>query len=68
MNSDGVSLGLNDNWQDDQKTAIAATQLGPARAKEAALLRTLRAGAYTAVVRGANGGSGIAVVEAYNLP
>jgi hypothetical protein len=30
-------------------------------------VRTLGAGAYTALVRGASGGTGIGLVEAYNL-
>ncbi|MGI8431030.1 MAG: CAP domain-containing protein [Chthoniobacterales bacterium] len=68
FDQNGVSLGKNDNWQSDQKAEILASQLAPVKTAEAALLRTLRPGAYTAIVRGASGGSGIAVVEAYSLP
>lgn len=68
FDQNGFSLGMNDNWQSDQKAEIVATQLAPTKTAETALLRTLSPGAYTAIVRGVSGSSGIAVVEAYNLP
>lgn len=64
----GTSLGMNDNWRSDQESEILATQVAPTRDAEAALVRTLTPGAYTAIVRGAQNSSGVAVVEAYNLP
>jgi hypothetical protein len=39
----------------------------PANNREAAILATLVPGNYTAVVRGKDDTTGIAVVEAYNL-
>ncbi|MEO6871131.1 MAG: CAP domain-containing protein [Chthoniobacterales bacterium] len=68
VNGNGVSLGANDNWRSDQESEILATQVAPTRDAEAALVRTLAPGAYTAIVRGAQNSSGIAIVEAYNLP
>ena len=50
-----------------QKAQIMATGLAPTNARESAIYATLPAGAYTAVVRGVNGATGIAVAEAYNL-
>jgi hypothetical protein len=67
-NSNGVVLASNDNWKDSQRTAIEASGLQPTNDLESALVRTIPAGAYTAIVRGAGGGTGVALVEAYNLP
>ncbi|MBC5800675.1 MAG: hypothetical protein GIW94_12005 [Candidatus Eremiobacteraeota bacterium] len=68
IDRDGVSLGMNDDWRSDQAAEIVETQLAPANDHEAVLVRTLAPGAYTVIVRGANGTSGLAVVEAYRLP
>jgi cysteine-rich secretory family protein len=68
VNSNGESLGANDNWRSDQESEILATQIAPANDAEAALVRTLAPGAYTAIVRGVQNSSGVAVVEAYHLP
>lgn len=64
----GVVLASNNNWQDSQKDAIAATRLSPSNDLESAILRTLPGGSYTAIVRSATGAPGTAVVEVYNLP
>ncbi len=61
------SVISNDNWMETQKNAIAATGLAPAKALEPAILATLTPGAYTAIVRGVNDTSGIALVEIYDL-
>lgn len=61
-------LESNDNWGDSPNhQAIIDTTIAPANSLEAAIIRTLSPGAYTAIVRGANGGTGTAVVEAYDL-
>jgi uncharacterized delta-60 repeat protein len=59
----------NDNWRDDptQAAAIKATGLAPIDDFESAIDATLNPGAYTAVIRGKNDSSGVAVVEAYDL-
>ena len=63
-----TSLGTNDNWQQNSNAAqIVATGLAPTNPKESALLVTLAPGNYTAVLRGKNNGTGIGVVEAYDL-
>ena len=62
-------LDLNDDWMDSaQKTQIQNSGLAPSNAKESAILKTLPAGQYTAIVRGANGGTGVGSVEIYQLP
>jgi uncharacterized delta-60 repeat protein len=57
----------NDNWRDAQQSEIQATGLAPSNDLESAIVATLPAGAYTAIVRGTNDGTGIALVEAYDL-
>lgn len=65
----GASIGFNDNWRDTQWQAISATQLAPTDDREAAIVAPfLAAGNYTAVVRGKNDTTGVALVEAYRLP
>jgi uncharacterized delta-60 repeat protein len=70
-NSSGALIRSNDNWRDDptQESEIIATGIPPANDLEAAIVETLSAigSAYTAIVRGANNGTGIGVVEAYDL-
>jgi hypothetical protein len=65
--SNGALLMSNDNWRSTQATEIDATTIAPADDKEAALLATLKPAAYTAIVRGSNETTGIAMVEAYAL-
>ncbi|PYJ86168.1 MAG: hypothetical protein DME70_08550, partial [Verrucomicrobia bacterium] len=66
----GNTLLTNDNWQESegQKADINAAGLAPSDPKESAMLMMLPPGAYTAVVRGNGGGTGIALVEIYQLP
>ncbi len=67
-NSSGAIVKTNDNWQQGPNfKAIDDAGLAPTNAKESALEATLAPGAYTAVVRGVNGGVGTAVVEVYDL-
>jgi FtsP/CotA-like multicopper oxidase with cupredoxin domain len=65
----GLTTIINDNWRDDpaQETAIIATGIAPSDNLEAAIDTTLLPGAYTAIVRGKNNTSGIALVEVYDL-
>jgi hypothetical protein len=59
----------NDNWRDDpvQEAAIQATGIPPANNLESAIDATLNPGTYTALVRGKNNTSGVALVEVYDL-
>jgi hypothetical protein len=63
----GGIVATNDNWQDTQKDAIQATTIPPSDPREAAILRQLSPGNYTAVVRGKNNTKGVAVIEAYQI-
>lgn len=57
----------NEGWRNTQEAEIIATTIPPSNDNESAILATLVPGNYTAVVRGKNDTTGIAVVEAYNL-
>jgi hypothetical protein len=63
----GTLLASNDNWRATQETAILDTGVAPTRDAEAAIVASLPPGSYTALVRGANGTGGVAVVEVYQL-
>jgi hypothetical protein len=63
----GGIIATNDNWQDSQADEIRATTIPPGDPHEAAILRQLSPGAYTAIVRGTNNTTGVAVVEAYQI-
>ncbi len=66
-NGNGALIASNDNWKDTQQEALQATGLAPTNASESALLMSLAAGPYTAVVRGKNNTTGVALVEVYAL-
>ena len=59
----------DDNWRDDplQAAAIQATGIPPTNDLESAIDVTLNPGSYTAIVRGKNSTSGVALVEVYDL-
>jgi arylsulfate sulfotransferase len=66
--SSGSAIATNDNWQDDVNWIdVRKNTLSPIDQRESALVLHLPAGAYTAVVRGANGGTGIGLAEVYTL-
>jgi Cysteine-rich secretory protein family/SdrD B-like domain len=65
--ANGVLLAMNDNWRTTQETAIIATGVAPTRDSESAIVTSFLPGAYTAIVRDANGTTGVAVVEVYQL-
>ena len=59
-------IASNDNWQDaTNASAIQATGLAPVNSLEAAILITLPPGAYTAIVSGAGGGTGVGIIEVF---
>jgi hypothetical protein len=61
-------LKENDDWQtNDNANEIIATTIPPQNPKEAAVLVRLEPGYYTTVVTGADGGTGIALVEVYEI-
>ncbi len=66
--SAGHVLYTNDDWQNsDQAAAITASGMQPTNPRESAIVVTLAPGGYTAIVRGAGGATGVALVEVYDL-
>jgi hypothetical protein len=64
----GQLLASNDNWgASANKQEIVDSTVAPSNDKESAIVATLAPAAYTAVVSGVNGGTGLAVVEVYDL-
>ena len=63
----GTLLATNDNWRSTQQSEISASGLAPTDDRESALLETLDPGSYTAIVKGKNGATGVALVEVYNI-
>jgi CSLREA domain-containing protein len=64
----GALLETNDNWVDSpNKQAIIDSTIPPPNNAESAIVRILTPGNYTAIVRGVNDSTGIAVVEVYAL-
>ena len=63
----GELISQNDDWRATQEAAITGTGLAPRDDRESAIVATLSAGAYTAIVRGQSNTTGVALVEIYNL-
>ncbi len=63
----GALIASNDNWRSDQESEIEATTLAPTNDNESAIVATLMPEPYTAIVQGANGTTGVALVEIYAL-
>lgn len=58
----------NNDWQSAPNASdITATTIPPTNSKESAILIRLEPGTYTTVVTGADGGTGIALVEVYEM-
>lgn len=68
-NSAGIRIAQNDNWKDDPATAdsLQRAKLAPGNDLESAIDTQLPGGQYTAIVRGKSNGSGLALVEVYQL-
>jgi len=75
LSSGTQMIASNDNWQasaDAEWVRAATNQVGAfqleAQSKDSALLITLAPGAYTVHAAGADGGTGVALIEVYELP
>lgn len=66
----GTMIASNDDWKTgpggaSQQAAITGTGYTPGADSDSAILMTLQPGAYTTIVRGKGGATGIAIVEAF---
>ena len=68
FDGNGVLLTSNDDWKSAREAAIAATGLAPTNDLESAILMTLQAGTYTAILSGRNGATGVGIVEIFATP
>ncbi len=60
-------IAFNNDWQETDEAIIQNTGIPPTYSQESAILATLGPGQFTAIVRGLNDGTGIALLEVYNL-
>jgi hypothetical protein len=65
--ANGALIAFDNDWQDETPTAVKATLLPPADTRESAIVESLAAGRYTAIARGKNGTTGVALIEAYRI-
>jgi len=74
--STGALIATNDNWRTtiiggiittNQVREITASGLAPADGRESAIIADLPPGNYTAILRGVNNTTGVALVEVYDL-
>jgi hypothetical protein len=67
--SDQAVLATNDNWQSaPNAAAIQASGFAPSNTLEPAIMMTLLPGAYTAIVSGVGGGTGVGLVGVFTTP
>ena len=75
-NGNGALIGSNDDWQTtilggvitaNQVSDIQNSGLAPTAASESAIIANLQPGNYTAIVRGVNNTTGVALVEVYDF-
>ena len=67
FNGNGDPIAANNDWKESQQADIEATTIPPANDLESAIVATLPPSSYTAIVRGVDDTTGIALVEAYAL-
>jgi sugar lactone lactonase YvrE len=61
-------IATNDNWQAAANAGqLTAAGFAPSDSLEAAILVNLEPGAYTAIVQGADGGTGVSVIGVYEV-
>jgi hypothetical protein len=65
-NSGGV-LATNQDWRDTQEAAIKQTGIPPLYDVESAIVASLAPGAYTVILKGLGGGTGLGLIEVYDL-
>jgi hypothetical protein len=65
----GALLVASDDWQDNpvQAAELSAHGLAPQNPHESGIFASLPPGAYTAILAGKNSGTGIGLVEIYNV-
>jgi hypothetical protein len=65
--SNGAVVATDDDWRQFQEQMLIQNGLAPTDDRESAMLLVLQPGDYTAIVRGKDNGTGVGLVEVYNL-
>ena len=65
--STSLLVGSNNDWQSAPNADQIPLELRPSDGRESVVFATLQPGAYTAIMRGNNGGTGVGLVEIYDL-
>lgn len=60
-------IEVTDDWKTGRASEISATAIPPPDDRQSALVATLHPGNYTAIVRGEDETSGLALIEAHHL-
>jgi hypothetical protein len=58
---------FNQDWRDTQQAQIKATGIPPLFDVESAIVATVSPGAYTVILKGLSGGTGLGLIEVYDL-
>ena len=67
LHSANSLLFFNNDWKDSQQAEIEATGIPPTNDRESAIVKTLMPGSYTAILRGNGGGTGVSLIEIYDV-
>jgi len=65
--SSGALVVSNDNLRDTQENELKATTIAPTNDYDSSIVQSLQPGAYTAIVAGKGGTTGVGLVEVYDL-
>ncbi len=65
--SGATQIDFNDNYADHSRASEIPSALVPTNSSESVIIATLDPGAYTAIVSGADGGTGIGIVEIFEI-
>ena len=66
LHQGAATIAYNDDWRANQ-AEVEATGLAPTNDLESAIVTTLNPGPYTAILKGKDNGTGIGIVEVYDL-
>ena len=67
FDANGSVIETNDNWRQAEQADVRTLNLAPTDEREAALVASLPRGSYTAILRGRDNTTGVALIEAYNV-
>ena len=66
LHQGSATVAINDDWRENE-AEVLATGIPPTNDLESAIVATLYPGAYTAILAGKNNGTGVGVVEVFDL-